>query len=422
MAAVAVQQITDHFRDTLSLSSAAPEPHENTTASASAQQPDIQYHPNEAKWKARTARRLAENPSLPQTPLPEGFPAKVDSPLVWQGSDWKDEKEWVYELNADQLKEIDDALKHFRDLDKPLGHISTSTFPLPTLAPILSDLSRELHTGRGFFVLRTIPVSSYTREENVIIYAGVSSHVGNLRAVQDSPAVLAHIKDLTQTDFAKTIGGPAYTTDKQVFHTDIGDIISLFALETAAEGGISRISSTWKAYNELAETRPDLIKTLSEPWPWDGFGGNPAYTLRPLLYYHDSKVIIQYARRLFTGFLALPRSTDIPPITEAQAEALDAIHFLGEKYNLGLNFQKGDIQYINNLAIFHARDGFTDTPEKTRHLLRLWLRNEDLAWKIPPELEHNWKKLYYTTPHDEQVFPLEAAVDKGAKGTGDSYN
>jgi len=56
----------------------------------------------------------------------------------------------------------------------------------------------------------------------------------------------------------------------------------------------------------------------------------------------------------------LPRSKKIPPITEAQAEALDALHFLGQKYSLGLNFQKGDIQYINNLSIFHARDGFRD--------------------------------------------------------------
>ncbi|KAG6841231.1 hypothetical protein H0H93_004302, partial [Arthromyces matolae] len=63
--------------------------------------------------------------------------------------------------------------------------------------------------------------------------------------------------------------------------------------------------------------------------------------------------------------------------------------------------------YINNLAIFHARDGFTDTPEKTRYLLRLWLRNEELAWKLPSELEDGWKRLYYTTKADEQTFPLE---------------
>lgn len=73
---------------------------------------------------------------------------------------------------------------------------------------------------------------------------------------------------------------------------------------------------------------------------------------------------IQYARRSFTGFLGLPRSPGIPHLTEAQAEALDTLHFLGEKYNLALNFQKGDIQYINNLSVFHARDAFTDTEEK----------------------------------------------------------
>lgn len=74
--------------------------------------------------------------------------------------------------------------------------------------------------------------------------------------------------------------------------------------------------------------------------------------------------MIQYARRGFTGFLHLPRSPDIPPITEAQAEALDALHFLAERHALTLDFQEGDVQYVNNLSIFHARDAFTDTPEQ----------------------------------------------------------
>ena len=82
--------------------------------------------------------------------------------------------------------------------------------------------------------------------------------------------VLAHIiKDLSQTHLAKSIGAAAYTTDRQVFHTDTGDIVSLFALETAAEGGVSKISSSWQVYNDLAENRPDLINTLSQPWPFD---------------------------------------------------------------------------------------------------------------------------------------------------------
>ena len=210
------------------------------------------------------------------------------------------------------------------------------------------------------------------------MYAGLSFHIGPLRARQDNkydskPAdvVLNHIKDLSLGHEKAHIGAPAYTADKQVFHTDSGDIVSLFALSTAAEGGTSRLASTWRVYNELAATRPDLIQTLSEDWIADNFG-NPSqqYITKPLLFYQPptgtspERVILQYARRYFTGFGALPRSTQIPPITEAQAEALDAIHFLGEKFNVGLDFRQGDIQYVNNLAIFHARDGFKDTAEQ----------------------------------------------------------
>lgn len=85
------------------------------------------------------------------------------------------------------------------------------------------------------------------------------------------------------------------------------------------------------------------VHTPSEPWPLDTFGGDPGYTTRPVLYYEDGHVTTQYSRRNFTGYGKQERTPHIPPITEAQAEALDAVHFLAEKYSLGLNSQKGDI-------------------------------------------------------------------------------
>lgn len=81
--------------------------------------------------------------------------------------------------------------------------------------------------------------------------------------------VLAHIKDLSGVVDGHQIGSPAYTAEKQVFHTDAGDVIALLALGESAEGGQSYLSSSWKVYNELAATRPDLIRTLAEPWAFD---------------------------------------------------------------------------------------------------------------------------------------------------------
>ena len=79
-------------------------------------QPDIGYHPNEANYRARTARRFAENPDLAKVSLPDGFPKKVEGPIVWEGNDWTGEEQWVYNLSETELKEISNALTHFKSL------------------------------------------------------------------------------------------------------------------------------------------------------------------------------------------------------------------------------------------------------------------------------------------------------------------
>ncbi|EFQ25869.1 TfdA family Taurine catabolism dioxygenase TauD [Colletotrichum graminicola] len=394
-------------------------------------QPDIQYAPDYQKFQARVARRTQE-PGLSKT-LPEGLPAQFKNDMVWDGATLANEYDWTYVLTPDELDELDGALAHFKSLGLPLGYISQETFPLPKLHAELRKLSYELHNGHGFFVIRGLRVDEHTREENIIIYAGLSSHIAPQRGRQDrqydgKPAdvVLTHIKDLTLTKEKGQIGSPAYTADKQVFHTDAGDIVSLFALSTAAEGGKSKLASIARVYNEIASTRPDLIHTLTEDWHFEVFGTpQKCFTSRPLLHYQPAtektpeRLAVQYARRYFVGYGALPRSDEIPPISEAQAEALDTLHFLGQKFAVNLDFQKGDIQYANNIGIFHARDGFTDTPEQQRHLLRQWLRDPEYAWETPEPLKERWAQLYEGITPEAQVFPLEPFIrSEGNKSKG----
>lgn len=199
-----------------------------------------------------------------------------------------------------------------------IPYITKDTFPLPTLHGELRRLSHELHFGHGFFVLRGLDVDRYTREENVVIYAGLSAHIAPQRGRQDhkspydgvSPAdvVLTHIKDLSDRPELKgSIGSPAYTTDKQVFHTDSGDIVSLFALETSLEGGASKLASTWRVYNELAAKRPDLIHTLTQPWDMEVYGFGDA-----LFYYyslHKQKLLADCAWLAKLGSRRIPRKS-----------------------------------------------------------------------------------------------------------------
>lgn len=85
-----------------------------TTFTATAIQPDIAYHPDLDKYQNRTALRLRLNPTLPGTPVPSGWPSKLNGPIVWEGKDWTSESQWVYKLTAEELKEIDHAIDAFK--------------------------------------------------------------------------------------------------------------------------------------------------------------------------------------------------------------------------------------------------------------------------------------------------------------------
>jgi hypothetical protein len=75
-------------------------------------QPDISYHPDFEKYQLRTERLKDLRQST--TELPEGFPKKLTGPLVWEGKDFTDEKEWTFSLNESHLEEIHKALLHFQ--------------------------------------------------------------------------------------------------------------------------------------------------------------------------------------------------------------------------------------------------------------------------------------------------------------------
>lgn len=115
------------------------------------------------------------------------------------------------------------------------------------------------------------------------------------------------------------------------------------------------------------------------------------------------------------GYWSLPRTPTIPAITEAQAEALDALHYTAEKHALALQFKAGDIQFVNNLSVFHARLGFRDSATKKRHLVRLWLRDEENAWETPEGLKSRWARVYDDVQEERQVFPLEATVRNASR-------
>lgn len=60
------------------------------------------------------------------------------------------------------------------------------------------------------------------------------------------------------------------SNDQKPFHNDVCDLLAMYVQDCASSGGESLLASSAAVYNEIAATRPDVIKTLAEPvWVYD---------------------------------------------------------------------------------------------------------------------------------------------------------
>ncbi|KAK0645709.1 hypothetical protein B0T16DRAFT_145692 [Cercophora newfieldiana] len=391
--------------------------------------PDIDWIPSYKVYKDRVERLAALGLDRP-TAVPEGWPTQIDAERCWSGSDFKSEDDYVFRLTADDIVEVEAGLACFKALPGDLNpdDVNPTTFPLPTLGPRLVEVSKTIHEGRDFAVLRGLEPNKYSSMDNILIYLGVTSHIAETRGMQDFDGrMILHIQAVVE-DIKKhgSMPNSPYVARAQVrpplplsmstnrpnrihsfipqpFHTDLCDVLSLYALDVAAYGGESFLASSAKIYNEIARTRPDIIHVLAkDDWPFDEFYQSQYHT-RPLLHlFGPHGPGFQFSRRPLTGSHFSPHHPLVPAMTEIQAEALDTVYFLAKQHAVEIVLRKGDIQIFNNFAMLHARSSFVDgEAESKRHMLRLWLRNEERKWPVPRALErlswecygdHEWRK------------------------------
>jgi len=89
--------------------------------------------------------------------MSQNFAPIISDRSAWRGSDLAGDRSWIYTFSRAELDELDAALQRVLAKGIPLLEITRDDFPLPLLAPVLARQLAELHSGRGFFVLRGKP-------------------------------------------------------------------------------------------------------------------------------------------------------------------------------------------------------------------------------------------------------------------------
>ncbi|MEO0717976.1 MAG: TauD/TfdA family dioxygenase [Pseudomonadota bacterium] len=311
--------------------------------------------------------------TVTQTP-----PQTIDEPTAWRGADMAaDPSIWLTELSETDIAELEAAAAHYLSLGRDVGEISADAFPLPNLGSRLEALRATLIQGRGFEVLRGLPVSGYSQETAAAIFCGIGAHLGSARSQNAQGHILGHVRD-TGANAADPKVRIYQTSQRQTFHTDSADVVGLLCLREAMEGGDSLLVSTVTIYNEMQARRPDLAALLFDPIATDRRGevpeGEKPFFEIPVLNWHAGKLTGVYQRQYIDSAQRFP---DAMRLTEAHVEALDLFDELANdpELHFKMRLQPGDMQFVYNHALLHDRTGFKDWPDpvQRRHLFRLWL-------------------------------------------------
>ncbi len=307
----------------------------------------------------------------------------VTSADAWIGPDIQDDDGWIIYLDEAANAEVDTALNHAKQAGAGIP-FSPDLFPLPNFSAQIDDIVDRVSHGLGVVMVRGLKRERYSNEDCALIYWGLGIHMGTPVSQNTRGHLLGHV-----TDEGFTLANPdarGYQTRNRLdFHCDQlpTDILGLFCLRTAKSGGTSYLVSATSVHNTLLAERPDLIDLLYEPFhvDWRGDhpqGGQPWYDV-PMFSARDGVITARVTNRSFLE--SVSRYGEHLALSDAQRAAMEVVQEIANRpeLRLSMDFQEGDMQFINNHTVLHARQAYDDydDPNLKRHLLRMWIALPD---------------------------------------------
>jgi hypothetical protein len=122
------------------------------------------------------------------------------------------------------------------------------------------------------------------------------------------------------------------------------------------------------------------------------------------VYNVDGTMQINFATAFLRGSSYVPRLPGGPGLSKDCQQAVEALLASCRRHSVPIDQQVGDILFVNNLGMLHARGEFVDDAPsgQVRHLLSVMLRDCDEEWykdeRLAAEVDKRFEKLDLTRP------------------------
>jgi Taurine catabolism dioxygenase TauD, TfdA family len=303
---------------------------------------------------------------------------QLEPAAEWRAADVADSESWTLRLTREDQEELAAALAAAKAKSTDPLDLGKDDFPLEGLAGRLKGVVDVLLNGRGFMRIATLDVDRYGDDDLTLLYWGIGLHLGAPWAQNKHGHVLGDVTDQGKTIDDPTVRGNELGGIALDYHTDGSDLVGLLCLRTARTGGLSCVANAVAIHNQLVRDHPDLAAALYEPMPYDARGeqakGTRAFYAIPAFTEHADRLFVRFIPQYI---LASQRHADAPRLS---AEARTAIATVSEMandpdFNVYMDLQPGEMQFINNYHVLHGRTAYEDDVAHgyKRHLKRLWL-------------------------------------------------
>jgi alpha-ketoglutarate-dependent taurine dioxygenase len=321
--------------------------------------------------------------------MDEGFPppprmltAQIPGRQAWHGATLSP-ADWTIPIPKDAMAELRAVVEELRRSPVPLFALDATDYALGACRTLMARVRAQLRDGLLFAVLDRLPAQDFSRDEMTAVYWLLASMIARPVAQKLNGQMTFDVRDTG----AKLKPGsgirPTVTNVDLTYHNDNSynetppDYVCLLCLQTAKSGGVSRVISMAAVHNALLERHPDALARLYRPFWFDRHAehqpGEPTTFAGPLFEYDGTLRARIALGEIHAGYALRGETIDAPG-----AAALDAVQAVFSRPDLRaeLDFQPGQIQFVNNRLTGHARTEFEDhpEPERRRHLVRLWLR------------------------------------------------
>ncbi len=317
--------------------------------------------------------------SAPLPALPAGA---LTGGLVWYGAELPPEA-GLLALDADALEELDAVAALLADNPLPTLALDPRDFALDACRALMRRAAALLAEGPGFCILDRLPVERFGRETATKLYLLLARLLARPVAQKWDGTMIYDVRDT-----GKQPGNgvrPDITNAEQNFHVDNSynlcppDVVALFCLQTAMEGGVSGLVSFGAAHNEMRRRHPELLPRLYRPFIFDRqrehAPGDVMTIRRPIFEWREGRLLGRISRFQIVNGHKLAGET----LDAEGAAALEAFNAIMDEERLRRDFvfEQGQVQFVANRSLGHKRTGFRDwpEPERKRHLVRLWLRD-----------------------------------------------